>query len=469
MSAYLSMFKTLASEKLAAEDAVGIIKTARAHAGGKAKAEKALAAVATDGEDAAEFAEFFKNGHRLFIELGDSDLTDWMQITPGTGRWNHPKFGLVEITDATLERFVDNFKKKVYQEHIPVDAEHKTKLSGAFGYYRDMKVGHEGKPGVWAKIELTERGKELLAAGGFRYFSPEFYEEWEEPASGQIFQDVITGGAFTTRPFFKDKALEPVVMSEFCMPEMDMAKMEANEAADFVSDICEMVYDGFTDEQINNVLKAALAYAHAMAAPMDNSGAVSMSEGKETHVAETEVKEPQGFSEEQLRAFAELQTANETLSKQFSEALETNKALSSRVEAMETADRTRRFKEVVTGRGGANDGGPQWFGEPDKHVSMLNTLAKTFGEDSEEFNAYVESQNAAAKALADSPIMRETGSSSPEPAGGIEQKVDALVKQYMERDPKLTRETALPRVFAENPAVYAEYNKEFMAKAKKGE
>lgn len=477
MTAYLTMFKQLAAEKLGADDAIAIIRTARAHAGGVTKAENAAARMEAEGEaggdEAESFGEFFKQ-HRLFVELSEDDigedgLTDWMQITPSVGRWRHPKFGLVEITDATLERFVDNFNKKVYQEHIPIDAEHKTKLSGAFGYYREMKVGHDGKPGVWAKIELTERGKELLGKGGFRYFSPEFYEEWEEPASGQIFRDVITGGAFTTRPFFKESALEPVVMmSEFCDPMyMDKSAQDAHEAADFVSQICEMVYDGFTDEQVTNVLKAGLAYARAMVAP---TGAISMSEEESNKMAEIKPDESAlQFTEEKQREFAELKEANEALTKQFSETIETNKALAARIESMEQGDRERRFREVITGRGGSGDGSPQWFGEPEKHMTMLQSLAKTFGEESPEFTSYVETQTAAAKAIANSPMMKEVGSSSPEPATGTQGKVDQLVKEFIERDPKLTRETALPKVFQEHPDLYREYDKEFMAKAKKGE
>lgn len=441
-------------------------------------AEDASKAISKALADSVSPFSAFAKGHRVYVELGESaELTDWIQITPGTGKWNHPRFGLVEISDETLERFVDNFSKRIYQEHIPVDAEHKTKLSGAFGYYREMKVGHDDKPGVWAKIELTERGQKLLEDGGFKYFSPEFYDEWEEPATGQVYRDVITGGAFTTRPFFKDGVLEPVSLREFCaVPDWEVGPRRdpwssSYESTGLVRDVHAMIYDGFTVAQIQNVLSAALAYSLAIkdgAADGKQMSEETPVTQETTPTANDGKPAPATFSEEQLREFAELKASNDTLAKQFAEAVKTNEALADKVSALQTIDRERRFKELVTGHGGANDGGPHWFGEPEKHIKMLSALAKNFGEESEEFTAYVEGQTAAAKALADSPSMRELGSSSPEPASDTMQKVEQLTKDFAEKH-NVSREEALPKVLAEHPELYTEYNKQFMATAKKGE
>jgi hypothetical protein len=50
--------------------------------------------------------------------------------------------------------------------------------------------------------------------GAFNYISPEWYDEWSDPATGQTYKDVAIGGALTTRPFFKAPYLRPLAASE---------------------------------------------------------------------------------------------------------------------------------------------------------------------------------------------------------------------------------------------------------------
>jgi hypothetical protein len=143
------------------------------------------------------------------------EVPEWIQVIPGPGQWDHPKYGKITITENDLREFQRNFAAEVYQEHIPIDAEHETKLAGACGWYKDVKLrGPHGEPGLWAKVEWTERGKALLEEERYRYFSPEWYDRWTDPATGKEYRNVLIGGALTTRPFFKDKDLIPLVASE---------------------------------------------------------------------------------------------------------------------------------------------------------------------------------------------------------------------------------------------------------------
>jgi hypothetical protein len=73
-------------------------------------------------------------------------------------------------------------------------------------------VYDRGVNGLWAFVEWTEDGKKLLADGAFKYFSPEFYEEYRDPETGEKRNHVLVGGALTNRPYFKE--LEPVAASE---------------------------------------------------------------------------------------------------------------------------------------------------------------------------------------------------------------------------------------------------------------
>ena len=478
---YLSKLVELAKGGMEPGHVQKLIGSARGHAGGKASgtARKMLNCDHQMGEDgvcekcgykkpmgASEF--FADDSHRLFIELDGKGMTDWLNVTPGPGRWKHSKYGSVEVTPDRLERYKANFDDRVYQEHIPIDAEHQTKLSGALGYYREMKIGHDGKPGIWAKIEPSERGKKLLDEGGFKYFSPEFYDEWEDPATGKKYKDVITGGAFTTRPFFKDKSLSPVVMSEL-----------SEDSGEEMSVLEEMAAAGFSEAQIVQAYESAQALVKAVE-PATHAEETEMTD-KEKEAADAKAKAeadakdgadgktegtPNQASEDAVKQLSEERAVRETLEAQLKTYGEQTKQLSEQVELMQAENRRREFTEVVTGRGGGNDGGPQWFGEPDKHVAMLEKLTKAFGEDSAEVTDYIETQNAAAKAIAASAAFKEIGSTSPmqasEPAG----KINATVKTLMENDSKLSTPQALAKALSENPELYAEYDKEFLGKSK---
>lgn len=151
--------------------------------------------------------------HETVWDFGD--IPEWIQVIPNPGKWDHPKYGKITIDAADLKEFERNFRGHVYQEHIPVDAEHETKQSGACGWYEDVRVGGpKGEPGLWAKVDWTDRGEKLLKEERFKYFSPEWFDSWTDPATGKVYHNVLVGGALTTRPFFKDESLVPLVAAE---------------------------------------------------------------------------------------------------------------------------------------------------------------------------------------------------------------------------------------------------------------
>ncbi len=86
------------------------------------------------------------------------------------------------------------------------------------------------------------------------------------------------------------------------------------------------------------------------------------------------------------------------------------KDLTDRVASMERDARHKRFTDLVAGRGGANDGQP-WFGDPGKHVALLETLADVAGEDGDEVKQYIEQQQGIAAQLKSSNLFTEIGSS----------------------------------------------------------
>lgn len=192
--------------EMSEDDLASAVKQARAYAGGKQKSENRTMTMSES---------FGKDGDwRLFMEREFAEPPITIQVLPKAGSYSHPKYGKFTMTPEIIQSFVDNHNNRVYQDQVPIDAEHQSKLSGAIGYYGEMMVIDEGRGGAEANVTWTDRGKELIASDAFQYFSPEWFDSWNDPASGKQHNNVLVGGAITTRPFFKDKAMRPLVASE---------------------------------------------------------------------------------------------------------------------------------------------------------------------------------------------------------------------------------------------------------------
>jgi len=150
-----------------------------------------------------------------FSELSDSQKNDKkandvvdIQIMR-TGKWNHPAYGEFEITPEILKEVKANFDANIRGIKLAVDENHEPNHK-ALAWYTELYQVTEGD--LFAKLELTKRGADLLNEGAYRYFSPEivFYKTDEE--TGKPITNMLVGGAFTNRPFFK--SMQPLMASE---------------------------------------------------------------------------------------------------------------------------------------------------------------------------------------------------------------------------------------------------------------
>jgi phage I-like protein len=147
---------------------------------------------------------------QLFAEgSADVQIPDVIQVVP-VGKWDHPAYGEMEITSAHIAEFAQNFKDKVRLD-IPINAGHDNGMGGgelpAIGWFTDVE--DRGVNGLWAGVKWTDEGERLLKARAFKYFSPEFYQDYEDPETRKKYGHVLVGGALTNKPYFKE--LEPVV------------------------------------------------------------------------------------------------------------------------------------------------------------------------------------------------------------------------------------------------------------------
>ena len=165
---------------------------------------------ASEGSDELAEAAASDGWLRLFSANDFAEPPERINVLPLPGEYKHPQYGTIKITKARNARFVDNFG--VYQDKIPLDFEHDTKMSGAVGWITELEQNKDGS--VDALVDWTDRGRSAIEEDRFKYFSPEWYDSWKDPVTEKVYKDVLIGGALTTRPFFKDSALRPLVASE---------------------------------------------------------------------------------------------------------------------------------------------------------------------------------------------------------------------------------------------------------------
>ena len=323
-----------------------------------------------------------------FSALAFADAPEWIPYLPKPGSYTHPRYGNIALPLERIARFVANFNQGIYQKQIPIDAEHETKLSGAVGWITAMRQNADGSAD--AKVDWTARGKAFFADSRFRYFSPEWYDTWQRPETGETYRDVAIGGALCTRPFFKAPALRPLFASEV---------------------------GRLTDTTTT------------------------------THEGDTMSDSTQQFAELEAK-LAALQTENDGLKQAREQSDAASKALAERLAAIEAQRQAERFQSLIK-----NDGA-RWFGEDAAHLGILGTLAKTFGEQSPEFAAYVAQQKQVATALRASAAFNELGGDGQgQPATG-----EAKLEQ-MARERAAAKNISIPQAYTEvlneNPALYS--------------
>lgn len=134
------------------------------------------------------------------------------------GEFDHPLYGTVTINSDIAEQFKRNFDAAVYGQEIPISFEHfgmdTAKGMKAAGWVKSVRVASDAM--FWT-VAFTEEAAQEIKDGAWKYFSPEFYDVWEDPATNMMHTYVIVGGALTNRPFFK--GMVPLNFSELLMAD----------------------------------------------------------------------------------------------------------------------------------------------------------------------------------------------------------------------------------------------------------
>jgi len=408
------------------------------------------------GEAAA--SEVFKEGWLTGVELGE--LGKAVQIIK-TGEFQHPQHGLIQITIDDLNEMVKHFNSQVRGQQIPVDVDHKHEL-GAVGWFKSLKGPEQvnGEHALFADINWTDKGREAIKGGAFKYFSPHF-GEWTDPESGHKYKNVLLSGAITNFPFLK--GMQPVSFNEFKEGSVDSVTVEEfNALKDKVEETTKSV--GELTEQI----KASLIASEKQKLTEKVGASAEISdEDKDALVAEIEAAEHMTPEEKaammkKIKASeksedndnpkfseirSEFQAKEADLQKKLTEA-------ETKIAAIERQGRTVKFMEIITGKGG--DDAP-WVGSADKHLLLMESLADRFGEDSEQYKSYVELQTSHAKQIAESALFSEAGTTGGGPVS-MDEEIEVGVKKLMESDKELTLAEATSQWLEKNPKYYNKYD-----------
>lgn len=144
------------------------------------------------------------------LKFDDGESTEtWIQAMP-LGNYEHPQYGTIAVTPDKVQRFVDNVKNDARVQKLDIDYDHKEYSGEAAGWIKD--ASNRGTDGLWLLVDWTKKAYQLLKDGAYRYFSPEFDDEWTNPKTGVKYQDILFGGGITNRPFLKD--IMPINLSE---------------------------------------------------------------------------------------------------------------------------------------------------------------------------------------------------------------------------------------------------------------
>lgn len=147
---------------------------------------------------------------------GKPDFTKPFRILPVGPLY---RYGQRTVTVDDIALFEDNWRNRksrgIRRERVAIDIEHEP---GAIGYY--TIIYGQAEEGLWAKIALTPRGRDVLAKRDFFFFSPTVAWDSIDVKTGETIRNQIVGGALTNYPVLGDDTALPLAYSEAALHRM---------------------------------------------------------------------------------------------------------------------------------------------------------------------------------------------------------------------------------------------------------
>jgi phage I-like protein len=381
----------------------------------------------------------------------------WIQAMR-VGEYQHPTYGKISFTPDRIKAFADSVRNKVRGIDLDIDYDHKTDPAhgnAAAGWVQDAKVEDNA---LWLLVEWTKSAAEKIKDGAYRYFSPEFQDEWTR-GDGASFKDVLFGGGITNRPFLKD--LLPVNLSELTFAEKNNEGSGMN-PLEKLRELYGLAKDGSQDDQLvtraeedrtaattkgfGQVDKNATTHAPNTPAtttqpkvdglPLDATTATSVDEDGNMRTGD----------DVQL---SELAKSNPVIRMMLAEREENRKRLAALEQSNILSEIKIKLNEYRTGN---------QIVAP----AILDEATKLLAKLPQQLHEGVYSLLGLIQTKPNTVQLGEVGYTSGTNTAGdamklAEDKVNAAVKKLTEADPKLTYADAMTQVFANNPTLFSEY------------
>jgi phage I-like protein len=365
-------------------------------------------------------------GFKFFDDGGTTK--SWIQAMT-LGKYSHPIYGEIDITTQTLNDMLSNFKNNVRQTELDIDYDHKDFGDGkAAGWVKDMEIRGDG---LWVLVEWTDVAAQALQRKEYKYFSPEFQDEWTHPKTGQTYKNVLFGGGITNRPFLRD--IQPINMSEVFPGQP--------QSGDGVEEFLKLLREvlGLSDEADQDKLLSEIKALRAKPAPsIDPPAGSSIDEAELAKLAE---KSPA------------VKALKEAYDRDQAERAEDRK----RLMALEAAG---TFRETEAGIAAACKLSEQFTIAPahqEKLVKALSVAPKQFRENV--IACLGEIVKEGIVELGERGRRRPSGTDPGKPSlsGDPVDAWDAAVAKLRETDKGLTYAEACVRLSADDPELWAEY------------
>lgn len=157
-------------------------------------------------------------------EIKASDLPKKVKIpVTRSGEFAHPWYGDLDFSQDYLQGIVDNFNNKVYPQKIAGNLNHRSG-DEAFAWIENEKalsiepvtfqtsMGPQTRDFLFAEVELTEDGQEMLRKKKYRYISAEIHPDYTTREVYSVGDGkavvrhgpTLVGFAFTNKPFIPD-------------------------------------------------------------------------------------------------------------------------------------------------------------------------------------------------------------------------------------------------------------------------
>lgn len=160
-----------------------------------------------------------------FTEADNSDGVVWVDAFK-KGTWVDPRYGDTIVDDDMFNNIIKNFNDNVRGVEIGVDFQHGkdvAKGNKAAGWIKQLRaVGDK----IQAAISFTEEAKAEIKDRQWRYFSPQWEDDYTHSEGGAKHKHVLLMGSLTNAPVFKGMA--PINFSEVLDAELTLTEEVEN-------------------------------------------------------------------------------------------------------------------------------------------------------------------------------------------------------------------------------------------------